>query len=475
MSNLLKNAIFELGGSPTTLTKLGPAWSAAENWTVFNNKQNPDFIPIITTELVPSTFPGGGSKMIHVKTNGLRCGLVQGFGAIDTGSPSAIASAWIYVVSGKVGIGTGNQGHTGLDVISSKTNTWEHLQSPNGVSPANQLIIYSASDGAEFYVDLEEPLDSYMATAYLIFRVADNIEDCLQTPEWKRSRFAQLQQLLETPRYANSLLAHWSSLEWPGLTADEQQLMTPEAGLSLWQIYEMLPSTTRATIRQWVTAMIDGVESILDPYQMPHLIEQQGVKILAQPEDYDRYCYFVAGTVGHLGTELAIEYYKFSSEVSDRLLINCEYCGQALQKTNIIKDFVEDLRQGKCYLPASWLQEIDYKPLALQEAPTRWTQKVINSAVTALDQSVAYVLNIPYHAPGYRLASILCLVSAYQTLLLASQQHSRLFTAEHQVKISRSCFSQCMEDAKVLLRDNQAVINYSQRLQQEIAAAFLNL
>ncbi|XHR81307.1 MAG: hypothetical protein ACFKPT_24255 [Gloeotrichia echinulata GP01] len=65
----------------------------------------------------------------------------------------AIASARIYVVSGKVGIGTGNGGNTSLDLISSQTNTWELLQSPNGVSPANEFIIYSATIGAEFYVD----------------------------------------------------------------------------------------------------------------------------------------------------------------------------------------------------------------------------------------------------------------------------------------------------------------------------------
>lgn len=39
---------------------------------------------------------------------------------------------------------------------------------------------------------LEEPLNHFMATAYLICRVVDNIEDCEQPPAWQGERFAEL-------------------------------------------------------------------------------------------------------------------------------------------------------------------------------------------------------------------------------------------------------------------------------------------
>ena len=41
---------------------------------------------------------------------------------------------------------------------------------------------------------LEEPLNYYMATAYLICRVVDNIEDCTQSSAWKERRFQEFQQ-----------------------------------------------------------------------------------------------------------------------------------------------------------------------------------------------------------------------------------------------------------------------------------------
>jgi phytoene/squalene synthetase len=66
---------------------------------------------------------------------------------------------------------------------------------------------------------LEEPLRDYMATAYLICRVADNIQDCEQPVAWKGSRFTELSQLLEEPTLAPDVLAGWDREDWPGLTS----------------------------------------------------------------------------------------------------------------------------------------------------------------------------------------------------------------------------------------------------------------
>ena len=91
--------------------------------------------------------------MIHVETDGMRNGLVQVFLAKDDGPEKTIAAAWVFVKRGKVGIGTGNAGKTGIDVASSSTGRWEYLQAENGVFPSNLFIIYAASErGAEFYV-----------------------------------------------------------------------------------------------------------------------------------------------------------------------------------------------------------------------------------------------------------------------------------------------------------------------------------
>jgi hypothetical protein len=64
-----------------------------------------------------------------------------------------IGSAWIYVVSGVVGVGTGDDANTIIDVTSSTTGTWEYLQAPSTAGPVNLMIIYAVGGPAEFYVD----------------------------------------------------------------------------------------------------------------------------------------------------------------------------------------------------------------------------------------------------------------------------------------------------------------------------------
>ncbi|MFN2121898.1 MAG: squalene/phytoene synthase family protein, partial [Candidatus Promineifilaceae bacterium] len=49
---------------------------------------------------------------------------------------------------------------------------------------------------------VETPLDDYLAAAYLICRVADNIEDAQQSYSWQQARFAEFMGLLKEPETA---------------------------------------------------------------------------------------------------------------------------------------------------------------------------------------------------------------------------------------------------------------------------------
>jgi farnesyl-diphosphate farnesyltransferase len=192
------------------------------------------------------------------------------------------------------------------------------------------------------------------------------------------------------------------------------------------------------------------------------------VEVLNTEIDYNAYCYYVAGTVGHLSTDLVIQHYGLADGIANQLKQNCEACGRGLQKTNIVKDFAQDLKRGVSYIPATWLQEIDYSPLALQGAPPVWTAKVLHDVLAELKAATAYVLALPYEAVGYRIASLLCLLPAYETLALAKERSEQLFTAAHQVKISRPTMLKCVERAKTMVKDNRAIIAYGQQRQQTI-------
>jgi hypothetical protein len=89
-----------------------------------------------------------------------------------------------------------------------------------------------------------------------------------------------------------------------------------------------------------------------------------------------------------------------------------------------------------------------------------------------LEESVDYVLALPYSAVGYRMASLLCLLPAYQTLLLAARRQTELFTPDHHVKISRDTMSRCFLDAQLMLADNDAILRYSREIKHAVASLF---
>jgi hypothetical protein len=95
--------------------------------------------------------------MIHVTTTASSSGLVQYYGSrISTPPQRAIASAWVFVKSGRVGIGVGNNGSTSITGDSSTLYKWERIQGRNNNSPVTQIIIYSGNNNngatTEFYV-----------------------------------------------------------------------------------------------------------------------------------------------------------------------------------------------------------------------------------------------------------------------------------------------------------------------------------
>ncbi len=319
---------------------------------------------------------------------------------------------------------------------------------------------------------LEEPLNYFLATAYLLCRVVDNIEDCHQPAAWKKLRFGEFIQLLHRPDLAPDILHRWQQESWPGLTPDETQLMGLKNGLPLWQIYHLFPADARQIIGRWTQAMAEGMSHLEDSNQSPQFINRRGVQILTTEEDYNHYCYYVAGTVGHLSTELVINHYQLKGAITANLLADCEACGRGLQKTNIVKDFAKDLQRGISYLPDVWLGEANYTPLTLSGASPTWVRKVLYNVVDELRDATAYLLALPYQAAGYRMASLLCLLPAYQTLLLAAEQQENLFTPRHQVKISRLTMGRCIFDASSMVKDNEALRRYSRQLEQAIDATF---
>jgi farnesyl-diphosphate farnesyltransferase len=319
---------------------------------------------------------------------------------------------------------------------------------------------------------LEEPLKSYMSASYILCRVLDNIEDCTAPTGWKKERFDEVSQLLVEPGLAKDILKKWDSEIWPDLTNDEASLMASENEQPLWRMYAQFPEEVRRSISYWAGQMVEGMSHLSDAAYPPKFIQYDGIQVLANYLDYDQYCYIVAGTVGNLATKLVIHHYGLGNSVADQLIKYSQSCGRGLQKTNIVKDFSEDVSRGICYLPDEWLSEVSYTPLALKGASRDWSKKVLFDVMKELRDSTNYALALPYEANGYRISSLLCLLPALQTILMAAKNHELLFTEKHPTKIDRQTFAQCIFDARRLSDNNQEIWDYFQMLEDQTYAAF---
>lgn len=94
-------------------------------------------------------------------------------------------------------------------------------------------------------------------------------------------------------------------------------------------------------------AVFDGVESDLTPFEVK------------TEKDLDRYCYQVAGVVGL--NCIRIWGYETSDEVDDSKVEELAiHCGNALQRTNILRDLCEDYSRNRIYLASETLQKFQF-------------------------------------------------------------------------------------------------------------------
>lgn len=165
--NLLSNPSFEnFSVTSTTFTGSGNGGSsAATDWYIWNNNNSTTNSLICPTDpSCPGTpSPADGLHMIYVETNGAFNGIWQQWAPTDTGSTNSTTTAFVYVVSGAVQVGTGNGGSTVQELVLVPTGTWQQVTWFNTQlfnKPANEVIFYSDAAGAQFFVDGVQVVDT---------------------------------------------------------------------------------------------------------------------------------------------------------------------------------------------------------------------------------------------------------------------------------------------------------------------------
>jgi farnesyl-diphosphate farnesyltransferase len=268
-----------------------------------------------------------------------------------------------------------------------------------------------------------------VANAYLLCRIADTIEDesALSTAATLASlrRFVAVVRGNDEPAsLAGELLPQLSRRTSP---AERELVRNMER---IIRVNAQLQASQRRVIERCVGVMCEG---------MHRFQRTAGLRGLTNMRALDEYCYFVAGVVGELLTELFCDY---SPKIAQRcnLLHQLDISfGQGLQMTNILKDMWEDRSQGACWLPQEIFSRHDIDIAGLSP-PYRDSDfavalsELIGVTHAHLRNALSYTLLIPAEESGIRRFCLWAIGLALLTLRNIERKPN--FTSGAQVKVS---------------------------------------
>jgi farnesyl-diphosphate farnesyltransferase len=302
-----------------------------------------------------------------------------------------------------------------------------------GVSDAvyqDQILPHVSRTFALTIPQLPAALRIAVTNAYLLCRIADTIEDepALSPPETLAfmERFMDVVAGRDEPDALALALA--SRLSDRTLATERElvshmrRVINVTAGLSPAQ---------RASINRCVELMC---------YGMPRFQATASLKGLPRLVDLDEYCYYVAGVVGDMLTELFCEHAPWIARNRTGLQSLAVSFAQGLQMTNILKDVWEDRSRGACWLPQEVFSRhgVDLARLTADSHDPGFAagmHELVGIAHGHLRNALEYTLLIPGKEIGIRRFCLWAIGLAVLTLQKINQNPK--FTAGVQVKVSR--------------------------------------
>jgi farnesyl-diphosphate farnesyltransferase len=254
-------------------------------------------------------------------------------------------------------------------------------------------------------------LGQAVLAAYLLCRIADTLEDEPAMPaEAKADLLDELQRCFDDPAAAERFPARLTTL-----TGDAAHVRLAQHGDLVFVLYRTLPAGTRVHVRRWVIEMIVGMRKFVLLY--PHGIRIQSL------DEYKEYCYYVAGTVGYMLTDLWHEHAPSIGEKQYLVLRDrCRAFAEALQTVNILKDVATDAEQeNSIYIPEELLRQHGSSHAGILsgvqiEGTREALATLVQLAWRDLEGARSYLLLIPRRAVPIRLFCLLPLLFAYATL-----------------------------------------------------------
>jgi farnesyl-diphosphate farnesyltransferase len=274
--------------------------------------------------------------------------------------------------------------------------------------------------------------DTYKAVllGYLFFRIADTFEDNIYQDE--NEKIESLESFAEIfkgnkPKKDRLNLYEPLRFKWQEKSAEKELL---ENGPKVLGCYFDLPAVYRDIMDPLVMKTSLGMAG----FQKRKLQQQHDIFQLKNLADLEDYCYYVAGLVGIMLTEIFCQL-KELTKLKAKLEPYQVKFGLALQFTNIIKDYQKDIERGWSYIPTSVTEKLGLditqsKKWSLKHKK-RVFQELLPNVMDYFEAAFNYIKILPVEKRPVRLFCIIPFVLAYRTVFkVATIKGSKLSRIE---------------------------------------------
>ncbi len=254
---------------------------------------------------------------------------------------------------------------------------------------------------------LPEPTRSEVTIAYLLFRVADTLEDAAR---WSRAqRLQSLSDLRAILHRGNVDEARERGRLWAEAIpiADDGYLELLREFGTVLAAWSELREPSRELIREHCLRTVSAMSRFVE------LGAQRGELILRTVEELQAYCYGVAGIVGEMLTELFLLACPDLVTEATTLRSRAARFGEGLQLINILRDSLADAQERRFFLPegvsAERLWELAEADLQAAEDYAEALQRggalvgIVEFALLPIALAQATLDKMKTHGPGVKI------------------------------------------------------------------------
>jgi farnesyl-diphosphate farnesyltransferase len=280
---------------------------------------------------------------------------------------------------------------------------------------------------------LEEPMASWVCTGYLLCRTADTVEDEAAIPPERRAALLDTYSAVLAPdggTAAESFLAAADEVRPSDGGDDWAALADTDRALRLLQSFD---PPVRSAMRSVIREMSGGMAGFLRRHA-----DDGGLR-LETVDELEEYCWYVAGTVGKLFTDLLDCYGGARADPDPE---DARAFALLLQLVNIAKDVRGDYEsEDNIYLPGEWLaaEGLDHTAVGDPErasAVARVVERVVEHAADHAPGARRYLHTLPEGEAGLLEAAGLPYLLALGTVRELRGREAEA-VAEGGVKLSR--------------------------------------